>query len=200
MSKQSVEVAGWEPGQGLVVRPDVLVTPVAAEVEGGPASRALLALGAAANTLQARALTLHPEATLVPGRFVVQPGTSLKLKASEGDGRLEGVLLIPLHEEEGFWRRAERLAAVVEMLVELRASLAGSSPAVALAWKSPTGRVRVPEEHREALTAQYNARLRALSAGLPGLGPGWDPPDEIVQRVVSLEEVRLLLGPRTALR
>lgn len=193
----SVHFADFETDCGISVRPDVLWIAVAAKVEDEPPLRATAALRGAATSLGAALTAIHPGARLAPGRLDFGGATTEKASRASGtDVQLDGIAMIPLAADAGLWARAELAARAVEALGDVARTLAKSKPPVKLHWRNPVARVAQTEPHRAALAARFNAHWRALTAETAGLPAAtWDAPDEVVVIPVSLEEVRLVLGP-----
>jgi hypothetical protein len=194
----SLVVADLDARGGLAVRPDALLVAASALVEGAGPVRSIRALKDAAKIVASHLVELHPQAEILPRRLHLGGANADKAaKVERSDAQFDATIRLPLAEALDVWSRAELAAEVCEALARASVDLAKRKPAVKLGWREPTARVRDAAAYRVQLLESYNADLQRLTSGV-ALGGTFLPVDaslEVHQHEVSLEEVRLALGP-----
>jgi hypothetical protein len=182
-----------EPRVGLAVRPDVLVTALAARVDAGAATAAVEALRLAAADLERALAAVAPRAALVARRLRLDADADKAGRATAGEVSLDAAVEVPLEPEQGYWARAALAAAVAEALAAFARDAGRRKPAIRLAWRSPVARVREPEAHRGELSLRWQAAVRALGLTDAPHAARLAVPTEIRETPISLDEVRLAL-------
>jgi hypothetical protein len=180
---------------GLAVRPDVLVALFAARVAEVDPDRAILVLRAASDVLTRRMREVHPAAVLRMTGLDFGRDAS-KSSRDELHTRVEGTLELPLAPELDWWARAQ-LAAQVTVLARILAGEARKQkPVIDIAFQQPVALVREPERHRGEVLRRWVTRCNELAAAaqserFPLQVTACEPPGEVTQTAVSVEEVRL---------
>ncbi len=194
----TVSIPEWEPPVGLSVSPDVLSIAIGARVEGAGPSRSVVALQDAGRVLAARLANVHLGCQVTPRRLSLGGASADKAdKVARADVQLDAVVHVPLEPGLDLWLRAALAAQAVETLSAVALELGKHKPSVQLGWREPVARVLDVEPHRAVLSAAWNTHVRSLLEGLPSVQMSLsEPPIEVVQVSVSLQEVRLTLGTR----
>jgi hypothetical protein len=185
--------------EGLKVRPDVLVMSFAFRHETESLEQALPKLKAAvdqyvrATTEATRAS--KAEVSVKMGGFEREYGKSM----GGTQAMAHGVLEVSLPESLDFWARAALVATLVRVGGELTAAAEKANAGLRVTFGFPEARVRDPEARRAELTKRWVERARgfmalAQSERAPLQVVGCQPPDEVKQQAVSVDEVVLSLA------
>lgn len=191
---------------GLPVRPDVLTTHFAARVLEVEPDRAVLVLKAASEILLRRMREVHPSASMRMLGFEI--GRDGAKSREDLHTRVEAAVDLPLSPEADWWTRAQLAAAVTVLSRTLAAEARKQKPVIEITAQQPVALVREPDRLRAELLRRWVERARELSAlaqseRAPLHIVRCDPPGDVVQTPVSLDEVRLsipLEGVLDALR
>jgi hypothetical protein len=179
---------------GLAVRPDVLTTYFAARVNEVDPDRAVLVLKATAEILLRRMREVHASATVRMGALDV--GRESSKSRDDLSTRIDAAIDINLAPEADWWARAQLAATVCVLSRTLSMEARKQKPLIDVVFQSPMALVRDPERYRVEVLRRWVARARELATvaereGAPLSIVACDPPGEVVQRTVSVEEVRL---------
>lgn len=183
--------------QGIPVRPDVLTTLFAARVVEVDPDRAVLVLKAACEILLRRMREVHPSAALRMSTLEI--GRDLASKARDDlSTRVNAAIDIALSVDMDWWNRAQISAAVSVLSRSLSVEARKQKPVIDVIFQQPAALVRDPEKHRAELLRRWVARARELAAiaqseGAPLYVVDCDPPGDVAQHAVSVDEVRLTL-------
>lgn len=184
--------------QGLAVRPDVLTTHFAARVLEVDPDRAVLVLRAACDILLRRMREVHPGASL--RMIALDVGRDVIGKArDELPTRVDAAIEVPLAPESDWWSRAQLAAAVTVLSRALAAEARKQKPVIEVGFQQPVALVRDPERHRAEVIRRWVSRAKELaalaqSAEAPLHIVACEPPGDVVQHPVSVEEVRLTVA------
>jgi hypothetical protein len=188
---------------GFVVRPDTVVLPFALHIVHGDASEAVTLLRKTAGELGTQAKTVAGASAVVRMRGItVSPADHGKASDSESSGAVrvmvDGVVEVPLAPELDFWERGRLFANLSAMVKSRQKSGKEETGEITARCDSPKVIVKNPEAYRLKLTEDWVKRARELArlaeqAAVPLYLVDCDPPGEIVQSVVSFEEVGLSL-------
>jgi len=182
---------------GLAVRPDVLVTLFAARVSEVDPDRAVLVLRAASEVLTRRMRDVHAAASLrMTG---LDFGRDASKSRDDLQTRVEGALELPLAPELDWWARAQLAAQVTVLARTLAGEARKQKPVIDISFQQPAALVREPERHRAEVLRRWVARCNELAAAAQGERfplqvTACEPPGEVVQTAVSVEEVRLSMA------
>ncbi len=183
--------------QGLAVRPDVLTTRFAARVSEVDPDRAVLVLKAACEILLRRMRELHPSTTL--RMTALDIGRDLTGKSRDDlSTRVDAELDIALSPEMDWWNRAQLSAAVSVLGRTLALEARKQKPVIEVVFQQPAALVRDPERYRAEVLRRWVTRARELATMAQDEKAtlhvvACDPPGDVVQTPVSVDEVRLTL-------
>ncbi len=182
---------------GLAVRPDVLTTRFAARVAEVDPDRAVLVLKAACEILLRRMKELHPSTSLRMTGLDIGRDVGSKSR-DDLSTRVDAELDIALSPEMDWWNRAQLAAAVTVLGRTLSIEARKQKPVIEVVFQQPAALVRDPERHRAEVLRRWVTRARELAAmaqdeRAPLHVLGCDPPGDVLQTPVSVDEVRLTL-------
>lgn len=182
---------------GLAVRPDVLTTRFAARVSEVDPDRAVLVLKAACEILLRRMKELHHSTTLRMTGLDIGRDVGSKSR-DDLSTRVDAELDIALSPDMDWWNRAQLSAAVSVLGRTLSMEARKQKPVIEVVFQQPAALVRDPERHRAEVLRRWVARARELASlaqdeRAPLHVLGCDPPGDVVQTPVSVDEVRLTL-------
>ncbi len=185
------------PSQGLAVRPDVLTAQFAARVLEVDPDRAVLVLKAASEILLRRMREIHPAAAM--RMQAMEIGRDAGKSRDDLQTRVDGAVELPLSPEADWWARAQLSAAVSVLSRTLAAEARKQKPVIEIAFQQPVALARDPERHRAEILRRWVARAKELAAlaqseQCPLHLVACEPPGEITQTPVSVEEVRLSIA------
>jgi len=192
---------------GLAARPDVLTTRLAARVSEVDPDRAVQVLKAACEILLRRMRELHPTTSLRMTGLDIGRDVGSKSR-DELSTRVDAALDIALSTDMDWWSRAQLSAAVTVLGRTLALEARKQKPVIEVVFQQPTALVRDPERFRAEVLRRWVTRARELAAlaqdeKAPLHVLGCEPPGDVVQTPVSVDEVRLtldLIGRVDALR
>ncbi len=182
---------------GLAVRPDVLTTRFAARVAEVDPDRAVLVLKAACEILLRRMKELHHSTTLRMTGLDIGRDVGSKSR-DDLSTRVDAELDIALAPDMDWWNRAQLSAAVTVLGRTLSIEARKQKPLIEVVFQQPAALVRDPERYRAEVLRRWVTRARELAAlaqdeRAPLHVLGCDPPGDVVQTPVSVDEVRLTL-------
>lgn len=197
MKSAAEMVARESHTQGLAVRPDVLTTRFAARVAEVDPDRAVLVLKAACEILLRRMRELHPSATLRMTALDVGRDATAKSR-DELSTRVDAEIDVALTPDMDWWNRAQLSAAVSVLARTLSGEARKQKPVIEVIFQQPVALLREPERHRTEVLRRWVTRAKELanlaqSEGAPLAVLGCDPPGDVQQTPVSVDEVRLSL-------
>ncbi len=186
--------------QGLAVRPDVLITRFAARVAEVDPDRAVLVLKAACEILLRRMRELQPTTALRMTALDIGRDAGAKSR-DDLSTRVDAELEMPLTPEMDWWNRAQLGAAVCVLSRTLAGEARKQKPVIEVMFQQPVALVRDPERHRPEVLRRWVERARELAAAAqseraPLYVVACDPPGDVAQHPVSVDEVRLTLDLR----
>lgn len=182
---------------GLAVRPDVLTTRFAARVAEVDPDRAVLVLKAACEILLRRMKELHHSTSLRMTGLDIGRDVGSKSR-DDLSTRVDAELDIALAPDMDWWNRAQLSAAVTVLGRTLSIEARKQKPLIEVVFQQPAALVRDPERYRAEVLRRWVTRARELAAlaqdeRAPLHVLGCDPPGDVVQTPVSVDEVRLTL-------
>lgn len=112
--------------------------------------------------------------------------------------RVDGSIEIKLAPEQDYWARSQLMAALAKVTREIAASLKSADPHIDVAFSELLPLVKDASQHRAKLLSRWALRARELAQlaqidKAPLAVTDCSPPGEVEQRVVSLEEIALVL-------
>lgn len=180
--------------EGMKVRPDVLTVSFAFRQESEGLEQALPALKAAVDGYKrATAEAAKAEVTVRMQGIGLESG-----KVRSNDALAHGVLEVPLPESLDFWGRASLAATLVRVGNKEDAAAEKANAGLRATFGFPVAQVRDPEARRAELMTRWVERTRAFmslaqSERAPLQVIGCEPPGEVQQHPVSVDEVVLSL-------
>lgn len=182
---------------GLAVRPDVLTTRFAARVAEVDPDRAVLVLKAACEILLRRMKELHHSTSLRMTGLDIGRDVGSKSR-DDLSTRVDAELDIALAPDMDWWNRAQLSAAVTVLGRTLSIEARKQKPLIEVVFQQPAALVRDPERHRAEVLRRWVTRAKELAVlaqdeKAPLHVLGCDPPGDVVQTPVSVDEVRLTL-------
>ncbi|MFO0653143.1 MAG: hypothetical protein U0326_43390 [Polyangiales bacterium] len=182
---------------GLAVRPDVLTTRFAARVAEVDPDRAVLVLKAACEILLRRMKELHHSTSLRMTGLDIGRDVGSKSR-DDLSTRVDAELDIALAPDMDWWNRAQLSAAVTVLGRTLSIEARKQKPLIEVVFQQPAALVRDPERHRAEVLRRWVTRAKELAVlaqdeQAPLHVLGCDPPGDVVQTPVSVDEVRLTL-------
>lgn len=189
----------------LVVRPDIVCVPFVLRLEGPDPKVILATLEKATEAIQVRfsAATSAQMSMTMLGVHVANVGSS-KAKTDEpprfvvtADGSIE----VPLGDTN-YWGRARLLSSLVQASHESKPLIPPppeEQPQLEAAFGAPEVKVRTPEVHRAELIKRWVERTRTFAKAAESEKAqlnvvNCEPPQAIVQNVISVEQVGLSLS------
>jgi hypothetical protein len=184
--------------EGMKVRPDVLVMSFAIRQETEGLEQALPKLKAAVDQY-VRAATEAAKASKAEVSVRMRGFEREYGKRSGTEAMAHGVLEVSLPESLDFWGRAALVATLTRMGGEQAAATEKANTGLRVTFGFPDAQVRDPETHRTELTKRWVERARgfmalAQSERSPLQVVGCEPPGEVKQQTVSVDEVVLSLA------
>ena len=198
-SRDSYEPPVTEPTEGLAVRPDLLVIPFLFRQEEQALEQAVPKLRTALDHyVRAVAEATKAEVGVKLRDFEREGGYDRKLAGNVG-ARVGGQLEVALPESLDFWGRAALVATLVRVGGQEMTAADKAEGGLDVSIGFPTARVRDPETRRAELTRRWVERVRAFTAQaqsekVPLHLVGCEPPGEVKQHEVSVDEVVLSLA------
>lgn len=179
------------PSATLRVRPDRAIFHLSVSVDVDGAGTALPLLRRACTRLEELLPALSSGATLTVVDFDLpsEPG-----KVQAPTSRLHARLFVPLPAEASFWDRAQRIAAVDDLLRSLVVEGKKQKPQLEVRRDLPAFVVADPEAHRATLIARVHERARGLAAGQALVLRKLRFERAVEQRSLGLDEVELSLS------
>ncbi|HYO52774.1 hypothetical protein, partial [Archangium sp.] len=182
--------------EGLKARPDVLWLSFAFRQETEALDQAVPKLKAAVE----RYVRAAAEATQVDVAVKMKGlGLESGKRVANNDALAQGVLEVSLPESLDFWGRAALVATLVRVGSQETAAAEKESTGLRATFGFPVARVRDPEARRAELMKRWVERARgfmsqAQSERAPLQLVGCEPPGEVKQEPVSVDEVVLSLA------
>lgn len=182
--------------EGLKVRPDVLLVSFAFRQETESLEQAVPKLKAAVERY-VRAATEASKVEVAVKMRDVGPASGKRMAGNEA--MAHGVLEVALPEAQDFWARSALVATLVRVATQEAASAEKANTGLRATFGFPEARVRDPEARRDELMKRWVERARgfiaqAQSERAPLQLVGCEPPAEVKQQPVSVDEVVLSLA------
>lgn len=180
------------------VRPDHALFAITLSVADLAATPALAHLKSLVRRLEQSIPLAAPGASVVAQDFDAPSISALLSKGSDDTAaRLSGAIHVPLDPTASFFDRAERVAAVDDVLRALVLEGRKSKPATQVSRRLPTFLVGddAVAAGRDRLLARWRARLEDLTTFAAVAVEGVWPAIDVSQHSLSIEEVELRFEP-----
>lgn len=184
----------------MVVRPDVMTITFDLRKTSDDPAAALDAVQAVATELARRFQTVSPDATVEMHNLTIDSAAEAQKKetANLRSVVVEGSVELPLAAEMDYWKRARLLTQLVAVSKTVVDEQKDAKKAVLAHIGKPNALLRNPESFRADLIKSWIDHVRsfsgaAQSAAAPLEILSCDPPAQVQQHTISLEEVGLSL-------